>query len=161
MAVIKAEHAPAQSVTPFSMADIERHAKSLIVAARVRAERLILAAQQEAEDLKRAAHAQALVDGKKQGIAQGLAEGRAAGREEALNEHRQELSSVLTSLTEAARQLDASRIELESQAKSAVVQLAIAIADRVTKRMGQLDPAVAEANIDEALRLVVQSADVR
>jgi flagellar assembly protein FliH len=143
------------------MADIERHAKSLLVAARVRAEHLILAAQQEAEDLKRAAHAQALVDGKKEGIAQGLAEGRAAGREEALNEQRQELSSVLASLTDAAQQLNASRIHLESEAKTAVVQLAIAIADRVTKRMGQLDPTVAEANIDEALRLVVQSADVR
>jgi flagellar assembly protein FliH len=161
MAVIKAEHAPVQSMTPFSMADIERHAKSIVVAARGRAERLILAAQQEAEDLKRAAHAQALVDGKKEGIVRGIEEGRAMGREQSLNEQRQQLSSTLAALTDAVQQLDASRIHLESEAKTAVVRLAIAIADRVTKRMGRLDTAVAEANIDEALRLVVQSADVR
>ena len=161
MAVIKAEHAPAQSVTPFSMADIERHAKSVIVAARVRAERLILAAQQEAEDLKRAAHAQALVEGKKEGIARGIEEGRNMGREQSLNEQRQQLASVLAALTDAVQQLEASRVELESEARTAVVRLAIAIADRVTKRMGRLDATVAEANVDEALRLVVHSADVR
>ena len=161
MAVIKAEHAPTQSVTPFSMADIERHAKSIVVAARVRDERLILAAQEEAEDLKRAAHAQALVEGKKEGIARGIEEDRNMGREQSLNEQRQQLASVLAALTDAVQQLEASRVELESEARTAVVRLAIAIADRVTKRMGRLDATVAEANVDEALRLVVHSADVR
>jgi len=37
-------------------------------------------------------------------------------------------------------------------------QLAIAIAERVTKRQGLLDPQVALANVEEALRLVVHSA---
>jgi flagellar assembly protein FliH len=143
------------------MADIEKQAKAIIIAARLRAERLIIAAQQEAEELKRAAHAQALIDGKKEGIARGLEEGRAQGREESLNEQRQQLATLCATLAQAAQELEVSRLQLESDAKQAVVSLAIAIAQRVTKRMGLLDPKVAEANISEALRLVVHTADVR
>jgi flagellar assembly protein FliH len=160
MAVIKAEQSPPQ-LSSFSMADIEKHAKAIIIAARIRAERLIIAAQQEAEDLKRRAHAEALIEGKKDGVAKGLDEGRALGREEALNEQRQELAALCGVLTQAAQDLESSRLALESEAKQAVVSLAIAIAERVTKRMGLLDAKVAEANIDEALRLVVHTADVR
>jgi flagellar assembly protein FliH len=160
MAVIKAEQSP-PTLSSFSMADIEKQAKAIIIAARIRAERLIIAAQQEAEDLKRRAHAEALIEGKRDGVAKGLDEGRALGREEALNEQRQELATLCGVLTQAAQDLEASRLALESEAKQAVVSLAIAIAERVTKRMGLLDAKVAEANIDEALRLVVHTADVR
>lgn len=160
MPVIKADQSP-PTLSSFSMADIEKQAKAIIIAARLRAERLIIAAQQEAEELKRAAHAQALIDGKKEGIARGLEEGRAQGREESLNEQRQQLATLCATLAQAAQELEVSRLQLESDAKQAVVSLAIAIAQRVTKRMGLLDPKVAEANISEALRLVVHTADVR
>lgn len=161
MAVIKAEQSPASKLSAFSMADIEKQAKAIVIAARLRAERLILVAQQEAEELKRAAHAQALAEGKKEGLAKGIVEGRGLGREEALGEQRQALASVIGALAASAGQLDEARLALESEAKQAVVALAIAIAERVTKRMGVLDPRVGEANIEEALRLVVHSVDVR
>jgi flagellar assembly protein FliH len=159
MPVIKAEQAP--QLGAFSMADIERQAKATIIAARLRAERLIQAAQEEAENLKRQAHAQALVDGKKEGIAKGLEEGKKLGRDEALNEQRQALAQALTAMTQAADELNASRLHLESEARTAVIQLAIAIAERVTKRRGTLDPTLAQANVDEALRLVVTGTDIR
>lgn len=143
------------------MADIEKHAKAIVIAAKVRAERLIHAAQQEAEELKRKAHAQALAEGKKAGLAQGIEEGRKLGREESLSEQRQTLASLVETLTLAVETLEASRLKLQSDAQQAVVSLAIAIAERVTKRQGLLDPKVAEANIEDALRLVVHSADVR
>lgn len=159
MPVIKAEQAP--QLGAFSMADIEKQAKLILLGAKVRAEQLLTAAQQEADLLKRQAHAQALVDGKKEGIAKGLEEGKKLGRDEALNEQRQSLAQALEALTQSAQDLDASRLHLESEARTAVIQLAIAIAERVTKRMGQLDPAVAQANVEEALRLVVSSSDIR
>jgi len=161
MAVIKAEQSPVAKLSSFSMADIEKQAKAIVIAARLRAERLIQVAQQEAEELKRAAHAQALVEGKKEGLTQGITEGRALGREQALGEQRQELANLIGSLSASAGALDTARLALESEAQQAVVALAIAIAERVTKRMGVLDPKVAEANIEEALRLVVHSVDVR
>jgi flagellar assembly protein FliH len=161
MAVIKAEQSPVSKLSSFSMADIEKQAKAIVIAARLRAERLIQVAQQEAEELKRAAHAQALVEGKKEGLAQGLNEGRTLGRDQALAEQRQDLANLIGALSASAGALDEARLALESEAQQAVVALAIAIAERVTKRMGVLDPKVAEANIEEALRLVVHSVDVR
>lgn len=143
------------------MADIEKQAKLVLLGAKVRAEQLLAAAQQEADQLKRQAHAQALIDGKKEGLAKGIEEGLKQGREEALNEQRQELANLLGALRQSCEELDSARVMLESQAKQAVVDLSIAIARRVTKRSGQLDPRVALANIDEALRLVVHGQDVR
>jgi flagellar assembly protein FliH len=64
-------------------------------------------------------------------------------------------------MTQAVSELDAARLALEAESKTAVIRLAIAIAERVTKRLGVLDHEVAVANVDEALRLVVHTADVR
>src|SRR5258706_2102166 len=117
MRVIKAEQVPLQNLNVFSMADIEKHAKAIVIAAKVRAERFIHAAQQEAEELKRKAHAQALVEGKKEGLAKGIEEGRKLGREEALAEQRQQLSDLVATLTLMAQNMDASRLKLESDAQ--------------------------------------------
>jgi flagellar assembly protein FliH len=46
-------------------------------------------------------------------------------------------------------------------ALSEVVELAVAVARRVTKRQGEIDPRVLEANLVEAMKLVVHAADVR
>jgi len=161
MPVIKAEQSPIQNLNVFSMADIEKHAKAIVIAAKVRAERFIHAAQQEAEELKRKAHAEALVEGKKAGLAQGIEEGKKLGREDALNEQRQQLAGLVTTLTQTVQELETARQKLQSDAQQAVVALAIAIAERVTKRQGLLDPIVAQNNVEEALRLVVHSVDVR
>jgi flagellar assembly protein FliH len=160
MAVIKADQTP-PSVSTFSMADIEKQAKLILLGAKVRAERLLMAAQEEGEQIKKLAHAQALVDGRKAGMAEGLELGRKQGRDEALAGQRKELTELVAAMTQAVQELDASRLALESESKTAVIRLAIAIAERVTKRLGVVDPAVGVANVDEALRLVVHSADVR
>jgi flagellar assembly protein FliH len=160
MPVIKAEQARAQA-SAFSMADIEKQAKLVLLGAKVRAEQLLQSAQQEAENLKREAHAQALADGKKEGLAQGVAQGQKQGKEQALSEHRKALTDLAAALTQAVQEIDASRLELEAQAKQAVIRLALAIAAKVTKRQGEQDPAVAQANVEEALRLVIGANDVK
>jgi len=160
MAVIKADQAPTQ-VSTFSMADIEKQAKLVLLGAKVRAERLLMAAQEEAEQLKREAHAQALVEGRKEGLAQGLEQGRQQGKDQALAEQRQQLAQLAAAMTQAVQELEASKLQLEAEGKTAVIRLAIAIAERVTKRLGAVDPQVAVANVEEALRLVVHGTDVR
>ena len=161
MPVIKADNAITSQLGAFSMADIEKQARAILTSARMRAERLLIEAQQEAEGLKRKAHAEALVEGRKAGMVQGAEEGRKSGTEQALNEHRQELTAVISTLAQAALEIDQSRLLLEVEGRQAVVDLAIAIAEKVTKRLGVLDPEVLLANVDDALRLVVSSVDVR
>lgn len=160
MGLIKSTNAPA-SITPFSLADIERHAKTILLRAQQQAEQLLAAAQGEAVELKAQARAEGLAEGLREGTEKGAEQGRLAGQQLALNEHRARLTQVLTALTGAATALDSSRGELESVGLAEVVKLSIAIARRVTKRQGLIDSEVLTANLAEAMNLVVHSADIR
>lgn len=161
MGLIKSTNAPTSSLVPFSMADIERHAKMLLLRAQQQAEQLLAAAQTEAEQLKQQAMEQGRIEGRREGTAQGLEQGRQAGQQQALNESRAQLQQAMQSLAGAMNALEAQRADLESAALTEVVQLALAIARRVTKRQAALDPAVLGANLQEVMKLVVKAADVR
>jgi flagellar assembly protein FliH len=160
MGLIKSSDAPSTMV-PFSMGDVERHAKSLLLRAQHQAEQLLAAAQTEAESLKQQAKVQGLAEGRREGTAEGLTQGKQAGHQQALAEHRVQFEKAIAALTAAANALEQSRNELEAAALVEVVQLALAVARRVTKRQGMIDPDVLAANLGEAMKLVVKSADIR
>ncbi len=160
MGLIKSANVPT-SLSPFSMRDIEAQAQMILARARDKAEQLLMAAQMEAEELKTQARAEGLAEGHREGMASGRIQGAKAGNEQALAEHRDQLTQLLASLTTAATELESRRNELESAALSEVVGLAVAVARRVTKRQGMLDPLVLEENLREAMKLVVHCADVR
>ena len=161
MGLIKSTNTPTSPLVPFSMADIERHAKMLLLRAQQQAEQLLAAAQTEAEQLKQQARQQGLIEGRREGTAQGLEQGRQAGQQQALNESRAQLQQAMQSLSIAMAAIEAQRADLEAAALTEVVQLALAIARRVTKRQAEIDPAVLVANLQEVMKLVVKAADVR
>jgi flagellar assembly protein FliH len=158
--LIKSANAPVAMI-PFSMKDIETQARALIARAKERAEGLLVEAQKEAEQLKAAAKVEGLVEGKREGLAKGLEEGRKNGAQQALGEHRTQLANLIKSLTQTVADIDAARLQLEADALTEVVELSVAIATRVTKRQGAIDPQVLIANVNEAMKLVVASSDVR
>src|SRR5215208_5990454 len=160
MGLVKASAAPT-GLTTFSMRDVEDQARALLVRARQTAEWLIAEAQREAVELKRASHIQGLAEGRREGLTRGTEEGRTAGQKQALDEGRAQLTQVVAGLAEAMTDLDASRAELEAAALEEVVALAIAVASRVTKRQGLLEPQVLTENLREAMKLVVHAGDVK
>ena len=160
MGLIKAASAPA-SLTPFSMRDVEEQARALLLAARRAAERLLAEAQREGEEIKRRAHADGLAEGLQEGLKLGTEEGLKTGRQEALDEQRDALTNALAALTSAGRALDDARADLESAALQEVIDLALAVARRVTKRQAAIDPSVLTENLREAMKLVVHAGDVK
>ncbi len=160
MGLIKSANAPA-AAAPFSMKDIEKQAAVLLTRAREQADRLLIAAQAEAERLRQAARTQGHAEGRAKGHAEGRAEGLKAGREQALADHRVRFTAAVEALTAAAAELNDSRLELAAEAHRDVINLAIAIARRATKKQAMADPSVAVANVVEALRLVVHASDIR
>lgn len=160
MGLIKSSDAP-PSLVPFSMADIERQAKLILLRARQQADQLLAAAQAEADVLKRDAAVTGRAEGRQQGLVQGLEEGKKAGHQQALNEFRAQFQQALQSLTEAMLQIEEHRADLAASALVEVVQLALAVARRVAKRQGTIDPAVLTANLQEAMKLVVAKIGVR
>ncbi|MBV8782303.1 MAG: hypothetical protein JO353_12980 [Phycisphaerae bacterium] len=160
MGLIKSANAPT-TLSSFSLKDIEDHARSILLKARLQAEQLLVAAQEEGEAIKKAAHVEGLNEGKKQGMAEGIAAGQKAGAEQALAAHNAALAKLIQSLSTAASSLNAAQNQLQEQAANSVVQLAINIARKATHVRGQSDPSVLMANVETAARLVVESNDVR
>ena len=160
MGLIKSSDAPL-SLVPFSMADIERQAKLILLRARQQADQLLAAAQTEADALKRDATLTGQLEGRRQGLAQGLEDGKKAGHQQALNEFRTQFQQAVQSLTAAMLQIEEHRADLAASALVEVVQLALAVARRVTKCQGVIDPAVLTANLQEAMKLVVAKTGVR
>lgn len=160
MGLVKATAAP-PGLTAFSMRDVEDQARAVLLRARQAAERLLAEAQREADELKQRAHAEGLVEGRREGLARGTEEGRNAGHQQALEENRAQLQQAFAAMAAAAQQIEASRNDLESDALEEVVALAVSIARRVTKRQAKIDPAVLTDNLREAMRLVVHGGDVK
>jgi flagellar assembly protein FliH len=160
MPLIKAQNAPA-TTQPFSMRDIENQARGILARARQQAEALLADAQREAEALKRTAAQAGAADGRREGLAAGLDQGRRSGHEQALSEFNQQFAQAVGAMTAAAAQVDGSRRQLEANALGEVIELAMAIARRVTKRQGMIDPAVLSANLAEAMNVVSHAADLR
>jgi flagellar assembly protein FliH len=160
MALIKSGQTPT-SLQPFSMKDIENTARAILVRARQQAEQLVAAAQEQAEQLKQQAQVVGLSQGRQEGYAKGQQEGLNAGTDKAYAEQKSQLTALVTALTQASHRINAQRRELEASAVNDVLNLAIVIAERVTKRQGLLDPQVAVANVNEALRIIVHASDLR
>ncbi len=160
MAVIKST-IPQPALTPFSIRDMELQAQSLLLRAKRAADMLLAEAQREGEKLKQQARAEGFEVGKSEGILAGKEQGRAAGHQAALAEIQPQLANTWAALTAVVEKLDAARFDLESAGITEVIQLAAAIARRVTKRQAAVDPAVLIENLKEAMKLAVHAADVR
>jgi len=160
MGLIKSTIAPPTAVR-FSMADIETQARGMLLRAKMQAEELLVEAQREGEELKNIARAQGAEQGHREGFAKGLEDGKKAGHQQALNENRAQMTNLIKAMTAAVADLNTHHLELKSEAVTEVVELAIAIARRVTKKVGAMDEHVVVANVVEAMKLVVHSKDVR
>jgi flagellar assembly protein FliH len=161
MGLIKAGNAPVKAAVVFSMRDVEAQARELLARARGQAEGLIAAAQAEGEGLKKRMQAEGFAAGRQDGMAKGIEEGKKLGQQAALAEQKGQLTQAVNTLAAALKQVEGSRKKLESEALEEVVQLAVAVARRVTKRQGVLDEGVLVENLRESMKLVVHSADVR
>jgi len=160
MGLIKANNAPS-GLRPFSMADVEAAARSILLRARRQAEELIATAQREADELKEAGRAQGLREGLQKGTTDGMRQGAEAGKREAFEKHQKEFAAAVQALKAAAVEIEARRFDLEADGLREVVLLAAAVARKVTKRQGLIDEQVLADNLSEAMKLAVGAADVR
>jgi flagellar assembly protein FliH len=141
--------------------DIGDAARKILLRARQRADQVLAEAQKEADLLKEREKAQGYADGHAEGLKVGTQLGSEAGHAKALAENAAALTQLVKTLSDALSQLDDTRDDLQTKGINQVVELACAIAKRVTKRQGIRDPKVLEENIKEAMGLVVHAVDIR
>jgi flagellar assembly protein FliH len=155
MGLIKAQIAP-QAVR-FQWRDVEADAAKVIAEAQRRGEEIIADAQASADDVRQ----EARESGQKQGMLEGSAAGRAQGLEQGIAAAAQELQLAVASLNEAATIAVAAKEQVIADSVGELVELAIAIAQRVIKRQAAIDPQVLIANLRDALALCGRQRQLR
>ncbi|MFI4896521.1 MAG: FliH/SctL family protein [Phycisphaerales bacterium JB059] len=144
----------ARDAVVLNLHDLERQGADLTRQAQAEAERIVAAAEAERDRLLQNAHE----EGFKAGREAGFTEGRNAGLEEGRAQAMQELAPALRAISErwseTLEAVIAQRDQMLVEARTDIVRLAALIAQRVTKRVTELDPGVVEAQMREALALL-------
>ncbi len=149
-----------RNLQTFALKDHMAEAHRVIADAHGRAEELMQEARKDAERMKQDARRLGYTNG----YAMGLDKGREKGHEEAFKtakanfiEQQQPLIGALQTVSDTFE----SRIDnLIDRARRDVLILAVAIAERVTKRVGILDTDAAAANAEAAIRSCVGESDL-
>lgn len=136
--------------------DLETRGRSLIDAAREEAEKILADAKKKREELLSTASAEGFEKGHEKGLADGTAKGMETGTQEA-RDLQTELLDQLSQMW--ITQLDAfeqQRDSMLAQARTQIVELGAMIAQRVTRRIVELDPTVVLNQMDAALSCVTE-----
>jgi len=142
------------------LGDLRKQAEQLMRQAHEQAQRVLDAANTEAKRLTDEAHGIGHAAGLEAGRAEGIEQGRAEGYAEALAAMREQLSQVERNWTATLDQLDSQRREMMLDARHDVLELALAIAERVVKRVPAVDPSIIEDQLVAAIEQVARPSDL-
>ena len=134
--------------------DLAKRASLMRETATSEAERILRDARAERDRILDGAAAQ----GHEQGYQAGLDAGRRAGREEAIAAFEEQLKSTEQVWTNMLKDFHEAREALLTESRLAVIELAVAIAQRVVHRAIQLDATIVEDQMRDMLRLVAAPA---
>lgn len=143
------------------LGDLARRASVMREAALAEAERIIADARARAESESAQLRARAEEEGRARGLERGMAEGRERGRREAFDEAKERLAALESAWADGLRAFEARRDGMLVEAKRDVLDLAIEIGRRVTKRVASTDPSVAVEQVREALALIARPTRLR
>jgi len=142
------------------LTDHLNEAKARLEEARRQAGALVAAARKTAGEV----HAEVARTAFEEGYLKGHTAGHRAGRQEAFDQATErfelEQHDLVQALKEAVTGIDGLKEDLLIQAKRDVLELAVAIGEKVTKRIGTLDRAAARANAEAAIELLSPQTDL-
>lgn len=149
------------SATAFNFDDLRRQCDDYVAEARQRAEQLVNQAAQEAEAVRRAAHAEGLAAGQQAGLAAAheLVESRAGEIATRLTQDR--LRTVLPAFQAAAEALQIERDRWLAAWEGAAVKLGAAIAQKLLRHELARRPEVSVSLIQEALQLAAGQPQIQ
>ncbi len=145
MGLMKQDSTPLGTLR-FTLRDIESQAQAKLDQASA-----------DAQHIAAEARAGGFDEGRAEGFAEGMKQGLEHGQRQAVFESRDELASLIETLSAARDQLESAAAKVREDAIADAVELALAIAQRVTKRQAMIDPQVLLANVRDAMKLASRS----
>jgi flagellar assembly protein FliH len=145
---------------PLRTAEEMRQAHEIVESARARASALIEEARAEAQTIRRTAAEEGAQQTFEEARRQGLESGRIEALEAARAEFAQRQASLIAACRRLVESLESQQAAWQAAARQDLVDLALAVAERIVKHAGERERAVVLANLEEAARLVGARSDV-
>jgi flagellar biosynthesis/type III secretory pathway protein FliH len=136
------------------LGDIERQAERLLDRARRDAERILADAVAEAQRQTEGASQIGHEQGMAKGLADGREQGRAEGRDEVIGALKPQLEEIIANWQAALEKWECERQEMLLAAREDVLRFAFALAEKITYRAIEADPAVVKDQLAEALLML-------
>lgn len=142
------------------LGDLTRQGEQIVAAAQAKAAQIVAQAQQEARKQAEEIREEALRDAKAQGLEEGLAEGRKKGHAEALAQSRATLEALQERWSQLAAQWEENRATAEREARQGVLELGLALGEKLVQRIIEVDPTVIVDQLGAALEHVLKPLEV-
>lgn len=144
----------------FALKDHMAEAHRVVRESHAEASRIIEAAGAEVERLKAEARRQARDEGYAEGHEAGYAAGRAQALESAKAEFLARQETLLSALNAMMSGFEQSKDDLLDRARHDILELAVAVAERITRRTAVVDCLAAVENAKAAVLLVTDESDI-
>ena len=131
------------------LGDLKLQAERVLDEARAEARRIVDEARSRAEAITAESEPRGFAEGEQRGLGEGREEGRRQGREEAISEQRSRLEQLVPSWTEALDSFEAQRSDLLLAAREDLLELALTMGAKITRRVVEADPGVATDQVAE------------
>lgn len=141
------------------LGDLRRAAERLTSEAESRAKRIVADAKAEAERLTQGAAEAGRAEGLAQGRAEGIEQGRIEGRTEALAAAGEQIDALVAQWAQALERFDAERRRAILDARQSLLELAVAVGEKVARRVPTVDPTVVVDQVAEAVERMARPAD--
>ncbi|MFG0306347.1 MAG: FliH/SctL family protein [Phycisphaerales bacterium JB040] len=150
-----------KQAVPLDLADQQRRADRLRLEAQREAESVLARAREEARALLDEARERGREEGLDRGLREGLERGREQGRDEALGSLRETIERLSEAWGRTLADFDERREAMLTDARTDVLRLAVAIAERVTHRAIEVDPGAASRQLEHCLELLTRPTQLR
>lgn len=158
MAVIRQSDAVriASEAIALDLGDLSRQGEAIIARAREQAAAMLQQAKRENERAFTAVTEQARAEGYAKGVEEGRKAGFVQGRQDALAERRDALAKLDERWSSALASFESQRQGMLLQAREDVLQLALLLAEKVTRRQCEVDAGVVGALLEQVLAAVAR-----
>jgi len=150
-----------RDAVPMDLGDLHRQGRAVVAAAQEEAANILRKGHEDRDRLFNDAADMGKAKGYTDGRTNGLVDGMAEGMEQAHAEHSAEIKTLIEQWTKALQEWDRDRSELLIDARTEVISLAAQIAERVIKRVIDLDPEVVVDQLETVLDTLVTPTDIR
>jgi flagellar assembly protein FliH len=140
------------------LGDLRRQGDEIVAQARAKGEQIVREAQAERARLIAHASEEGRAKGHAEGLEKGLAEGREKGRRESLEAGKPTIEALVKAWSGALAEFERVRDELQQRGRRGVVELAVAIGEKVVRRAIEHDPGGVEEQIAGAIGMVLKSS---